>query len=110
MTNYNAPAFRRTALLPSIIPVIALLIGVALIGTDSFTIIRYVVSIFAVIVLVFAVQARSWWWVLPLAAIAVLWNPVFPFGFEGDLWLGMQYIAALIFIGAGVFVKDRSVH
>ena len=109
MTNYNAPAFRRTALLPSIVAVIALLIGVALIGTGPFTVILYVVSIFALIVLVFAWQARAWLWMPFLLAIAVVWNPVWPFGIEGDLWLGLQYVAALVFILSGTFIKDRSV-
>ena len=53
---------RRTALIPAIIAVIALLIGVALIDSDGFTVIRYIVSIFALIVAVFAWQARQCGW------------------------------------------------
>jgi len=99
---------RRTALVPAIIAVIALLIGVALITSDGFTVIRFVVSIFALIVAVFAWQAGQWWWLLGLGPIAVLWNPVIPIEIgQGlpDLWLGLQYVAALIFIAAGVLVK-----
>ena len=69
--SYPTPA-RRTALIPSIIAVIALLAGVALIESDGFIVIRYIVSIFALIVAVFGWQARQWWWIGPLAAIAVL--------------------------------------
>ena len=97
---------RRTALIPSIIAVIALLVGVVLIDTDGFTVIRYIVSIFALIVAVFAWQAGQWWWLPPLGAIAVLWNPVFPIELGmPDLWLGLQYIAALIFLAAGILVR-----
>lgn len=97
---------RRTALIPSIIAVIALFAGIALIGTDGFTVIRYIVSIFALIVAVFAWQARQWWWLLPLGAIAVLWNPVFPIDLgQPDLWLGLQYVAALVFLTVGILVR-----
>lgn len=102
---------RRTALVPSILAVIGLLIGVALIGGDGFTVIRYVVSILALIVAVFAWQARQWWWVIGLAPIAVLWNPIFPLDIgQPDVWLGLQYVAAMVFLAAGIFIKvtDKS--
>ena len=102
---------RRTALIPSILAVIGLLIGVALIDGDGFTVIRYVVSILARIVAVFAWQARQWWWIIGLAPIAVLWNPIFPIDIDQpDVWLGLQYVAALVFLAAGIFIKvtDKS--
>lgn len=99
---------RRTALVPAILVVIALLAGVALIAGDGFTVIRYVVSIFALIIAVFAWQARQWWWIIGLAPIAVLWNPVVPIDIgNADVWLGLQYVAALIFIAAGVLIKVK---
>ena len=103
--SYPTPV-RRTALLPALIAVIALLAGVALIESDGFTLVRFVVSIFALIVAVFAWQARQWWWLIPCAAIAVLWNPVVPIDLKSpDLWLGLQYGAALVFLAAGILIK-----
>lgn len=97
---------RRTALIPALIAVVALLVGVALIEGDGFTVIRYIVSIFAMIVAVFAWQGRQWWWIGPLAAIAVLWNPVIPIDLGvPELWLGLQYVAAIVFIAAGILIK-----
>lgn len=96
-------------MIPAIIAVIALLGGVALIEGDGFTVIRYVVSIFALIVAVFAWQAGHWWWLLPLGAIAVLWNPVLPIDLGlPDLWLGLQYVAALVFLAAGILVRTSA--
>ncbi len=84
----------------------ALLIGSALITSDTFTVIRFIVSILALIVAVFAWQAAQWWWIIGLAPIAVLWNPVLPIDVGlPDLWLGLQFIASLIFIAAGVRIK-----
>jgi len=97
---------RRTAIVPAILATIALLAGVALIDGDGFTVIRYVVSILALIVAVFAWQARQWWWLVGLVPIAVLWNPIFPIDLGmPELWLGLQYGAALVFIAAGILVK-----
>ena len=112
MTSARYPTrTRRTALVPSVLAVIALLIGVALIEGDGFTFIRYIVSILALIVAVFAWQARQWWWIIGLAPIAVLWNPIVPLDLgQPDVWLGLQYVAALVFIVTGIFIKvtDKS--
>lgn len=100
--------YRRTALVPALLGAGALIGGVALIETDGFTVIRYLVSILALIVAVFAWQARQWWWLAGLVPIAVLWNPVFPIDLGvPDLWLGLQYIAALVFIATGILVKVK---
>ena len=97
---------RRTALAPAILAVIALLVGVALLTGDLFLIIRFVVSILALIVAVFAWQARQWWWLIGLIPIAVLWNPVFPIDLGlPDLRLGLQYVAAIVFLAAGILIR-----
>jgi len=103
--RYGRPAFRRTALAPGLLASVALLIGVALIETETFIVIRFIVSILALIVLVFAVQARHWWWLPVMLAIAVAWNPVYPLDITGPWWLGAQYVAILAFVLAGVFIK-----
>ena len=63
-------------------------------------------SIFALIVAVFAWQAGQWWWLVPLVAIAVLWNPVLPIELgQAELWMALQYVAAAVFIAAGILIK-----
>jgi hypothetical protein len=98
--------YRRTALIPALLAAVALLAGIALIGGDGFTVIRFIVSIFALIVAVFAWQARQWWWLIGLVPIAVLWNPVYVIELgQPDVWLGLQYVAAIVFIATGAFVR-----
>lgn len=98
--------YRRTALIPAVIAVLALLIGVAFVGGDGFIVVRYLVSILALIVAVFAWQAKQWWWLIGLLPIAVLWNPVLPIELaSADLWLGLQYVAALVFLAAGILIR-----
>lgn len=106
--RYPTPEFRRTALAPAIVATIVLIAGVALIGTDSFLIIRFVVSILALITVVFAWQASAWLYAVPLAAIAVVWNPVVPIPLEGQWGYGLHYLAGIVFIIAGIRVKIRN--
>lgn len=105
--RYGRPAFRRTALAPGLLAAVALLAGVVLIESDGFIVIRFIASILALIVLVFAFQARHWWWMPLLLAIAVLWNPIYPLDVAGPWWIGAQYVAILVFVLAGVFIKVR---
>jgi len=108
--RYGRPAFRRTALAPGLLASIALLIGVALIESEAFIVIRFIVAILALIVGVFAFQARHWWWIPFLLAIAVAWNPAYPLDAPpldvgGPWWLGAQYVGILVFVLAGIFIK-----
>lgn len=103
--RYGRPAFRRTALAPGLLASVALLIGVALIESEAFIVMRFAVSILALIVMVFAFQARHWWWLPIMLAIAVAWNPVYPLDIAGPWWLAAQYVAILAFVLAGIFIK-----
>lgn len=100
-----APEFSRPALAPGLLGAIALMVGLALLDIDAFTIIRFVVSILALIMCVFAVQAKAWWWLIGLAPIAVLWNPIIVIELHGQGWVSLQFVAALIFIACGIFTK-----
>ncbi|TDW29096.1 DUF6804 family protein [Cryobacterium psychrophilum] len=100
-----APTFTRAAVAPGILGAIVLLAGAALFGDESYIIIRYAVSILALIITVFVIQAKSWWWLLGLVPIAVLWNPIVIIPLEGQGWESAQYIAALVFIIAGIRTK-----
>jgi hypothetical protein len=105
-SRYNEPTFRRTALAPGILGAIILLAGFALLDSgDAFLWILFPVSILALIVAWFAFQARAWWWIPPLVAIAIVWNPIWPLGLSGPLWVAAQYVAVLVFVLAGYFIK-----
>jgi hypothetical protein len=108
MSSYPTKAFRRTALAPGILAAIVLLAGVALIDSSAFVWIEFPTAILALIVSWYAFQARQWWWIAPLLAIAVLWNPILPIAIDGRIWVGAQYIAILVFILAGIFIKIRN--
>ncbi|MGO4689378.1 DUF6804 family protein [Glaciibacter sp. 2TAF33] len=99
------PTFTRSALAPGLLGAIALLAGLALLDVDSFIIIRYVVSILAIIICIFVVQAKAWWWLVVLVPIAVIWNPVFVIDLHGQGWVSAQFIAALAFIVVGIRTK-----
>ena len=99
------PTFTRSALAPGLLGAIALLGGLALLDSDGFIVIRYVVSILALILCVFVIQAKTWWWLLALVPIAVLWNPIVEIDLHGQGWVSAQFIAALVFIVCGVVTR-----
>jgi hypothetical protein len=104
-SRYGDRGFIRPALAPGLIAGVVLFVGIALIGETGFTYTSWGVAVLALIVLVFAIRGRQWWWLPVFAGVGVLWNPVVPFGFEGPLWLGAQYLAILAFVVAGVLIK-----
>ena len=103
--RYGAPRFRRLALAPGLLAAIVLIAGFALIEGGGFIVIRFAVAILALIIGYFAIQAKQWWWIPLLLAIAVAWNPVVPFAFSGVYWYGAQYAAILVFILTAIFIK-----
>ena len=97
---------RRTAIIPAVLAAIALLAGLALLNSEGFIVIRFAVSILALVVAVFAWQAKQWWWLIGLVPIAVLWNPAFPIDLGNEtLWLALQYVAAIVFLICGFFIR-----
>jgi hypothetical protein len=106
MTSYPTPAFTRPALAPGLLGAIVLLVGLALLDNDSaYFWIKAVVAVLALILCVFAWQAKQWWWILGLVPIAIVWNPVWPLDLHGQGWVAAQFVAALVFIVAGVLIK-----
>ena len=106
--SYPTVEFRRTALAPAILGGSAALLGVLIIDSGPYIIVRFVVSILALVIAVFAWQARQWWWLAPLGAIAVAFNPVVMISIAGDLWLALHYVTVLVFVVVGILVKVTS--
>lgn len=96
------------ALAPGLLGTILVIAATLLIESDAYSIFRYLVAILALICLWFAVQGRAWWALPLLATVAVLWNPVFPIEVPEPWWMGLHYVAALVFIVVGVLVKVRT--
>ncbi|TFC51269.1 hypothetical protein E3T26_03180 [Cryobacterium sp. TMT1-21] len=99
------PTFSRSALAPGLLGAVILLGGLALLDSESYIIIRYAVSILALIICVFAVQSKAYLWLIALVPIAVLWNPIVVIELHGQGWVSAQFIAALVFIIVGVRTK-----
>ncbi len=105
--NRPAPVadFLRPALAPGLLGAIVLLAGLALTDTAWFVPVRFVVTILALIMCVFAVRGRVWWSLPLLAAIAVLWNPVVVLPIEDRTWQAFQFLAALVMVVSGILIK-----
>lgn len=98
---------QRNALAPGLLAAIALFLSPLFAEGTVATVISYLVAILALIVAWFAFQAAQWWWSIVFVAVAVLWNPILPFGFNGWVWTLAAFIAALAFITAGALIKNE---
>jgi len=99
------PSFARLALAPGILGGIVLLASLALIGGDWYIWVRFAVAILALIMCVFAVLGKSYWWLIGLVPVAVVFNPVWPLPI-GDLWMRLLSLAGtVVLIAAGVAIK-----
>ncbi len=103
----SAPQTQRNALAPGLLAAIALFVSPLFTEGLGATIILFVVAILALIVAWFAWQARQWWWTVVFVGVAVVWNPIFPFGFSGPVWIAAQIVAAVTFIAAGALIKNE---
>jgi hypothetical protein len=101
----NAPQPARLALAPGFLGAIVVMAGLALVGSHNYTWIEYPAAILAAITGWFAIQARQWWFAAGLAAILVIWNPVFPLPLPDIAFQGLSIAAAATFIAAGVLIK-----
>jgi hypothetical protein len=99
------PDYTRPALAPSLLAAVVLLACVAFIDSSAFVFARWGVTVLALIVLVFAIRGRAWWAAVVTAAVAVCWNPVLTLPLPGQLWAGLQLVAAALFIVVGITVK-----
>lgn len=99
------PTRARLAFLPGLIAAIVLMAALALIGGAWYVWVLFAVAILALIMCVFAVQAKAYWWLIGLIPLAVVFNPVWPLPI-GDLWLRLLHLAgAIVFIAAGISIK-----
>lgn len=103
----GTPPFTRPALAPGLLAAVVLIAFVAVIDSSGFVFVRWGVTVLALIVLVFAFRGRAWWAVALTAAIAVCWNPVVLVPIPGQVWAGLQLVAAAAFIVVGITVKVR---
>lgn len=104
-SNRYGPTYQRNALAPGVLVAIALVVGTMLIGSEWYETLRFVIAVLAVIVAWFAFQAKHWWWIPVFLAIAVAWNPVMPFAFDGQGWLLAHLGAAIVALVAAVLIK-----
>ena len=102
-----AQEFQRNALAPSILAAIALFLSPLFVDGTGATIIRFLVAILALIVAWFAMQAKQWWWTIVFVAVAVSWNPMYPFVVPTAVWAAAGVIGALLFLTAGALIKTE---
>lgn len=83
------------------------MLGLALLELDAFTVVRFVVSILALIMAVFAWQAKQPLWMIPTILVAIVWNPVLPLPFSGIAWIVAQFLAGVVLVATGILLQNK---
>lgn len=55
----------------------------------------------------FAYRAGGWGWIVPLAAVAILWNPIVPIWLDRSGWLPLDIAGAAVFGALMVWARNR---
>jgi hypothetical protein len=105
LANRYGSRQQRRALGPAVVGAAVLLGGLLLVGNDAYLYIRFAVSVLAIITAVFVFQAKRWAWLVPPVVVAVLWNPILPFAFEGQPFRLGSLVGAAALLLTGVFAK-----
>lgn len=70
-----------------------------------FTVLRVLTTVAAIEVCVVARSQAKYSWLLPFAAISILWNPLFPVRFGRDAWILLDLLAAVLFAASVTQVR-----
>lgn len=106
LENRYGSSKQRRALAPAAIGTIVLLGGLLLVDQEAYLLIRFGVAILAVITAVFVRQARQWAWLPVPLVVAVLWNPVLPFPFDGQPFRLGHVVGAVALLLTGAFASQ----
>ena len=103
--GHQAAKLRRMALAPAVLGVIAVYFGLSTVGKQEFYLVSFVICLLGLIVGWYTIQSRQWWWLTIPVAIALVWNPIFPFALTAEVWLILHYLATLGFATAGFVIR-----
>jgi hypothetical protein len=102
------PELKSSGRIPGIAGAAALMLAVLPLDYSFYGLIRWVVFVSAIWLISVAANRREYGWMCGYAVAAVLWNPLFPFGFSRASWLMPDLIgAAMMAFGAYAFVSRQ---
>ncbi|WP_187976481.1 DUF6804 family protein [Mycetocola sp. JXN-3] len=104
------PTFTRPALAPGLLAAIVMMATVALLDSDLYYIVRFVVCILTAIVAFYSIRAGRAWWLIGLVPLLVFVNPIvplptWPVEVPTDLIFSLTLLFPLVLIGAAVTLK-----
>lgn len=98
---------QKQIVIPSIIVMILLLIAIFPIEEYGYYILlRWIVCITAIYIAYFSYETEKIYWTWVMGIIAFIFNPLIPFHLGKDIWIVVDFIAAVIF-GTNMFIFKR---
>lgn len=96
-------------LIPAVIAAPMLFVAVANLPYDYFILLRWVVTVCAVIILYAALEKEDNTWMVIMGAVAILFNPIWPVHLTKSIWIPIDIAAGILFIVSIFFVKGDKI-
>jgi hypothetical protein len=82
----------------SILVACFLLLAVLELPYGYYTLLRIIVCIYSALIAVLAYTQDKRFWVIPLALIALLFNPLMPIYFDKEIWIVLDIVVAVFYL------------
>ncbi len=93
-------------LVPSLVSIVMLVVAVANLESDYYMLLRVVVCSTAVFVGYYAYRRKRLGAIWLFAVIAIIFNPLRPLGLEAETWCWLDFIAAIMFVWAIIYIRE----
>lgn len=91
----------RPAAIPAVVGAVFMFLALQRMSYDFYVLLRWVAPVAAIWICVIARGQRRTFWVVAMAAVAVLFNPIVPFTMPRDNWSTFNTYSLLLFLAAG---------
>ncbi|MFH1792139.1 MAG: DUF6804 family protein [Patescibacteria group bacterium] len=75
---------------------------------DYYIFLRWIITVSAIINAVGFSHSKLTGWVLTFSALAILFNPLFPFYLNKSSWVGIDLISAIVFFISAYTIKNKN--
>ncbi len=99
---------QKQIITPSIVVMLLLFIAIFPIEEYGYYILlRWIVCLTAIYIAYFSYEAEKIYWSWTMGIIALIFNPLIPFHLGKDIWVVVDFIAAIVF-GINIFIFKRN--
>jgi len=82
----------------SITSIVMLLLAIPDLPYGYYTLLRWVVTASAIFLVYIAYELEKKFWIVPMAIVAILFNPIAPIHLNKETWVIIDFVVAVLFL------------